>query len=89
MSISYIKDNVDYQKVIESFKLKIKQFETAAEKNQFYYHKVPQTLKVSMKIFIHMHLFDIWYLLCKQHLIHIIWALASIRCKALNIETKN
>ena len=31
MSIAYIKDNVDYQKVIESFKLKIKQFETAAE----------------------------------------------------------
>ena len=31
MSIAYIEDNVDYQKVIESFKLKIKQFETAAE----------------------------------------------------------
>ena len=32
MSIAYIKDNVDYQKVIDEFILKIKQFETAAEK---------------------------------------------------------
>ena len=35
MSIAYIKDNVDYQKVIDSFKLKIKKFQTTAEKNNF------------------------------------------------------
>ena len=88
MSQAYIKDGEDYNKTIEDFKLKIKQFETAAEQTilllqcgrdadgaqeNFYTHTLLKYLVPIMKT-----TFE-----------NITWALASIRCKALSAETKS